>query len=241
MKFAAFGAMAAVLLASCSSPGERRVPDIVATFSIVAYDPQTRELGIAVQSRFIAVGAVVPWAKAGVGAIATQARANTTFGPEGLRLLKEGRSPGEVLSTLLENDANREHRQVGIVDAGGRSATFTGKRCFRWAGGISGKNFCVQGNILAGEEVVDEMARVFTSAKGTLGERLISALEAGQKKGGDRRGRQSAALLIVREKGGYGEFNDRYRDLRVDDHPTPIKELRRIHRLHREIFPPPEK
>ena len=152
-----------------------------------------------------------------------------------------GESPDDVLVELLKNDSGRERRQVGVVNAKGESASFTGKRCNNWAGGISEKNFCVQGNILTGEEVVKEMARGFKEAKGDLGERMIAALMAGQKAGGDSRGKQSAALYIAREKGGYSEFNDRYRDLRVDDHKEPIKELLRIYRLHKRIFPPPKK
>jgi len=212
----------------------------VATFSIVAFDPDTQELGVAVQSRFLGVGAVVPWAKAGVGAIATQAYANTTFGPEGLALLAKGSTAQEALDTLLKSDAGRESRQLGIVSAKGDVATFTGKRCNAWAGGIAGEHFCVQGNILAGEAVVEGMAHGFEHSESSdLGERMIDALEGGQKAGGDRRGMQSAALLIVHEGFGYAGFNDRYRDVRVDDHPQPIDELRRIYHLHQKTFPPP--
>jgi len=211
----------------------------VATFSIAAFDPKTGELGVAVQSKFLAVGAVVPWAKAGVGAVATQARANTTYGPEGLRRLSAGDEPAKVLAKLLAADKGRDHRQVGLVDARGRTATHTGKKCLPWAGGKTGRNYCVQGNILAGPRVVDAMARGFEGAAGDLGERMLAALAAGQKAGGDRRGRQSAAILVVRKGAGYGGFNDRYRDLRVDDHPEPIRELLRIYRLHQRIFPPP--
>jgi len=211
----------------------------VATFSIVAFDPDTGELGVAVQSKFIAVGAVVPWAAAEVGAIATQSWANTTYGPAGLKLLKAGSAPQEVLEKLLAADRGREQRQVGIVDAKGRAATFTGKRCLPWAGGKTGENYCVQGNILAGPGVVDAMAKAFEAGRGDLGERMIAALSAGQQAGGDKRGKQSAALLIVRKGAGYSGFNDRYRDLRVDDHGEPIKELLRIYRLHKRIFRPP--
>ncbi len=211
----------------------------VATFSIVACDLETGELGIAVQSRVPAVGAVVPWARAGVGAVATQALANPSYGPEGLDLLATGLAPEEVVKRLTEKDADRERRQVGIVDATGRAATYSGKQCLEWAGGIVGERFCVQGNILAGEPVVKEMARAFAEAEGDLGERLIAALEAGQAAGGDRRGMQSAALLIVRERGGYGGFNDRYRDIRVDDHPEPIRELARVYRVHKGVFAAP--
>jgi uncharacterized Ntn-hydrolase superfamily protein len=225
-------------LVACSS-----VPDlpesIPSTFSIAAVDTTTGELGIAVQSKFVAVGAVVPWARAKTGAIATQAFSNTTFGPAGLDLLASGLSAKETLARLLAKDEDRESRQVGIVDAKGGVATFTGGACHAWAGSIEGEGFCVQGNILAGEEVVREMARAFREAKGELALRLLAALDAGQAAGGDRRGKQSAALLIVRDKSGYGGFNDRYRDLRVDDHPDPIPELRRIYGIHKRVFPGP--
>jgi uncharacterized Ntn-hydrolase superfamily protein len=214
---------------------------VVATFSIVARDPETGELGIAVQSKFVAVGAVVPWAKAGVGAVATQSFANTTFGPRGLELLEKGEKPDDALVKLLEGDEGRELRQAGLVNAKGQSATFTGKKCMAWAGGFAEENLSVQGNILAGEAVVQAMAKAFKEGKGDLGDRLLAALQAGQESGGDTRGKQSAALLVVREGWGYGGFNDRYRDLRVDDHPDPIVELKRIHDLHRRIFPPPRK
>ena len=210
----------------------------VATFSIVAHDPDTGELGVAVQSKFIAVGAVVPFAKAGVGAVATQAWANTTYGPQGLALLAEGLPSEKVIQKLVEKDPGKERRQVGIVDAKGRAANFTGTRCMDWAGGITGPNYAAQGNILASEKVVNAMGKAFEQSRGDLGERMIAALAAGQKAGGDSRGRQSAALLIVKERGGYGGHNDRYRDLRVDDHKTPIKELARIYKLHKRVFPP---
>jgi len=212
----------------------------VATFSIVGFDPNTKELGIAVQSKFIAVGAVVPWAKAGVGAIATQSYANTKYGPLGLKYLAQGLRPKQVIEKLTADDSSAPRRQVGIVDAAGRPATFTGRKCNAWAGGRTGKNYTVQGNILTGPEVVDAMAEAFEKAEGELGARLITALEAGQAAGGDRRGRQSAALFVVREGWGYGGFNDRYRDIRVDDNPEPIKELRRIYELHKSVFPQPK-
>ncbi len=208
----------------------------VSTYSIVAVDPVTGELGIAVQSRFLAVGAVVPWAKAGVGAIATQSYANPRFGPQGLALLQEGKDPRTVLELLLKEDPETGLRQVGIVDAMGRSATYTGSGCHEWAGGIAGPGFACQGNILAGEDVVKEMAREFRGTDGLLPERLVKALAAGQAAGGDRRGMQSAALLVVRQSGGYGGWNDRYIDLRVDDHPQPIQELERLLTLFRETF-----
>jgi uncharacterized Ntn-hydrolase superfamily protein len=223
-----------VFLAACAAAPAAE--PVVATFSIVARDPETGELGVAVQSKFIAVGAVVPWAKAGVGAIATQSYANTTYGPRGLELLAKGAAPEDVLKELTSDDPLRERRQAGIVDAKGKSATFTGKECMAWAGGAAEENVCVQGNILAGEAVTAGMLKAFKESKGDLGDRLIAALGAGQDAGGDSRGKQSAALLIVREGWGYGGFNDRYRDLRVDDHPEPIAELKRVYDLHRAIF-----
>lgn len=201
---------------------------IVNTFSIVGYDPETEELGIAVQSKFLAVGAVVPWAKAKVGAVATQALANLDYGEKGLKLLEEGLSPQEVIEKLREEDDNDQSRQVGIVTADGKSASFTGSDCYDWAGGISGQNFACQGNILVGEETVKAMASKFEKTEGDLAERLVLALEAGQKAGGDKRGRQSAALLVVKENGSYGGYNDRYIDLRVDDHETPIQKLKSL-------------
>jgi uncharacterized Ntn-hydrolase superfamily protein len=198
------------------------------TFSIVAFDPKTGDLGVAVASRVLAVGAVVPYAQAGVGAIATQAFANTTYGPKGLALLRKGLTPEQVLKRLLAEDKDREHRQVGIVDAKGRAIAFTGKKCLPLAGHLVGKGYAVQGNILAGEQVVKAMAQAFESTKGELAERLMAALEAGESAGGDARGKQSAALLVVRKGGGYGGFDDRYIDLRVDDNPEPVKELRRL-------------
>ena len=216
---------------------------LVATFSIVAVDPRTGEIGVAVQSRFLAVGAVVPWAKAGVGAVATQALGNTTYGPAGLRLLAAGISPEHAIERLTLPDEDRDVRQVGMVSADGRAATFTGPECRAWAGGRIGKNYAVQGNILAGEGVVTAMAESFEKSAESgkeLSQRLLDALAAGQAAGGDKRGMQSAALLVVREGWGYAGLNDRYRDLRVDDHPEPIAELQRIYDLHRRIFPHPE-
>ena len=212
----------------------------VATFSIVAFDPNTKELGIAVQSKVVSVGSVVPWAKAGIGAIATQSYANTKYGPDGLKYLEQGLDPNEVIKKLTANDPQAASRQVGIVDANGRVATFTGDKCNSWAGGRKGKYYTVQGNILTGPEVIDEMAKAFEKTKGELSARLIAVLEAGQAAGGDKRGRQSAALLVVREGWGYGGYNDRYRDIRVDDNPEPIKELSRIYEIYKAVFPQPE-
>jgi uncharacterized Ntn-hydrolase superfamily protein len=202
------------------------------TFSIVAFDPKTKELGVAVESKFLAVGAVVPWAQAGVGAIATQSWANTSFGPRGLRMLKQGLTPKQVGAKLIAKDKGATQRQFGIVDAKGRSFSYTGKKCYAWANGVAEKNFAAQGNILAGAAVVNALAETFEKTRGDLAERLIAALAAGQAAGGDRRGQEGAALLVVREQGGYGGFNDRYIDLRVDDHPTPIDELKRLLDLH---------
>jgi uncharacterized Ntn-hydrolase superfamily protein len=200
----------------------------VNTFSIVAYDPDRQEWGVGVASRYLAVGSVVPWARAGVGAIATQSQANTSYGPKGLQLLGKGKSAAETVRLLTEEDANRDVRQVGIVDARGNAATFTGSRCNAWAGGTTGKHYACQGNILAGEAVVRDMARAFEGTKGALAWRIMTALEAAEKAGGDKRGKQAAAILVVRDKGGAGGFNDRMIDLRVDDHKDPVKELARI-------------
>jgi len=201
------------------------------TFSIVAYDPELKAWGIAVQSRFISVGSVVPFAEAGTGAIATQAMANVQFGPEGLARLRAGDSAEEVVRKLVGADAGREDRQLGVVDAKGRAASFTGKQCMDWAGHEVGDGFACQGNILFGPAVVRAMARTYESTPGDLLDRLLAALAAGQREGGDRRGMQSAALLAVRAGGGYGG-TDRWVDLRVDDHPSPIEELKRIFRLY---------
>jgi uncharacterized Ntn-hydrolase superfamily protein len=198
------------------------------TFSIAAADPAVGDWGIAVASKFPCVGAVVPWAKAGVGAVATQSRANTAFGPKGLELMGRGTRAEETLRLLVEADEGREDRQVGLVDAAGRAATFTGSTCMDWAGGVTGPGFAAQGNILAGDQVVAELARAFAKSEGDLCDRLLVALLAGDAAGGDRRGRQSAALLVVREGGGYEGRNDRYIDLRVDDHPEAPAELARL-------------
>ncbi|MBM7572179.1 DUF1028 domain-containing protein [Aquibacillus albus] len=214
----------------------KKMKDIVATFSIVGFDPATGELGIAVQSKFIAVGSVVPWAKAGVGAVATQAFANPSYGPEGLALLEEGKTAEEAIQILTEKDPEREERQVGIVDFKGNTASFTGSNCYDWAGGITGKNFAAQGNILVNKETVTAMGETFENTEGTLAERLLASLSAAQEAGGDSRGKQSAALYVVKEKGGYGGFNDVLVDLRVDDHPEPIKELHRLFALQQLYF-----
>lgn len=207
----------------------------MSTFSIVAFDPKTKELGVAVQSKFLAVGSVVPFVEAGLGAIATQSWANPFYGPDGLRLLKEGKSPQEVVTILTSADEKAATRQLGIVDALGRSASFTGSECEGWAGGIAEENFAVQGNILASQETITSMAKAFKRKEGPLADRLVEALQEGQKAGGDRRGQQSAALLIYKEKAGYGGM-DKYIDLRVDDHPEPINKLAELLELFYLFF-----
>ncbi|MDQ7850056.1 MAG: DUF1028 domain-containing protein [Armatimonadota bacterium] len=207
------------------------------TFSIVALDPQSGEIGVAVASKFLAVGAAVPWAQAGAGGIATQAWANLSYGPQGLRLLASGEAAEAALQQLVGPDGNREHRQVGIVDARGRTAAWTGRECLPWAGHRLGEGFTCQGNILVGPDVVEAMAGTFARTPGPLPERLLAALAAGQRAGGDSRGQQSAALLVVKEGGSYGGYLDRYIDLRVDDHPAPVEELQRLLTLHRLYFP----
>ena len=214
------------------------MPPLVSTYSVVALDPLTRDLGVAVQSRFLAVGAVVPWAKAGVGAIATQAYANTSFAPKALERLSAGQSPEDVIGSLIDEDSGSEFRQLGIVDATGRSAVHTGAKTEAWAGHRLGPGYAIQGNLLAGPEVVTAMEEDWLRASDALfPERLVAVLDAGEAVGGDRRGRQSAAVLVVRQGGGYGGFSDRYIDLRVDDHPEPIDELKRLLTLHRAVFP----
>lgn len=211
----------------------------VATFSIVGRDPLTGELGIAVASKFLSVGSVVPWAAYSAGAVATQSFANTSFGPRGLALLEDGLSAQAALDQLLQGDGMATQRQVGIVDMAGRSATYTGQDCLPWAGGVTGENFAAQGNLLAGEQTVIAMGESFTATAGDLALRLSAALAAGEAAGGDSRGRQSAALYIVKEKGGYGGLSDRYIDLRVDDHPEPVQELQRLLGLWRLYFEKP--
>ena len=208
----------------------------ISTFSIVGRDPDTGEIGVAVQSKFLAVGNAVPWAKAGCGAIATQALANLDYGQVGIILLEKGYTAQETLKTLLAMDEKREDRQIGIVDRDGNSAAFTGKNCFNWAGHINGKNYSCQGNILVSEDTLKVLADTFLNAKGSLARRLANALDKAQDAGGDRRGRQSAALLVVKDKGSYGGYNDRYIDLRVDDDPDPIKKLIHLLDLHELYF-----
>ena len=216
-------------LAAVARPGDPpQEPEVVATFSVVGYDPDTKEWGVAVASKFLAVGSVVPWAEAGVGAVATQSFANVTFGPKGLELMRKGKSAEDALKALTDDDEGRDVRQVGMIDAKGNASTYTGKKCNAWAGGKTGKHFACQGNILSGPEVVDAMASGFEKSTGPLAWRLIAALSAGDAAGGDKRGKQSAALYVAKAKGGYAGLNDRYIDFRVDDHKEPIPELARV-------------
>ncbi len=201
---------------------------IITTFSIVAADLATGDLGIAVASKFLACGAVVPWASAGAGAVATQSFANTAYGPDGIRMMRDGLSAQDALAKLLADDADRDLRQVGLVDARGGAAAHTGPGCHAWAGHHVGEGFACQGNILVGQETVDAMAAAFRASKGELSGRLVTALAAGDKAGGDKRGKQASAVYVVRPKGGYGGMNDVLVDLRVDDHPEPVAELRRL-------------
>jgi uncharacterized Ntn-hydrolase superfamily protein len=211
--------------------------DVVATYSIVACDIEAGQWGVAVQSKFLAVGSVVPWAEPHVGAIATQSYANPRYGPEGLALLRDGRSAEEVIAALTSADAGRAERQVGVVDGSGRAATFTGEGCHEWAGGRTGNGYAAQGNILVSAATVDALAVTFESnAHLELAERLIECLAAAQAAGGDRRGQQSASLLIVQQDEGYAKLSDTVVDLRVDGHERPIAELRRLFSLHQELF-----
>ena len=210
---------------------------LVATYSIAACDLEAAQWGVATQSKFLAVGSIVPWAEPGVGAVATQAYANPRYGPEGLALLREGRTAEEVVEHLTAADDGREHRQLGVVDARGGSATFTGAECFDWAGGRTGPCFAAQGNILVGAETVDALAATFAATAGRpLAERLLDCLAAAQAAGGDRRGQQSAAVLVVERDGGYAGLTDLVVDLRVDDHPEPIAELARLYGIHTLLF-----
>ncbi len=214
------------------APGRAAADVITGTFSIVAFDSVTQELGVAVQSKYFSVGGVVPWAEAGVGAVATQANVNPSLGPQALAMLRAGLSAPQVMRAMAAADSGWDGRQFGIVDAAGRAANWTGKRCLDWAGGRTGPGFAVQGNILAGQAVVDGMARAFLATHGELAERLIAALEAAQAAGGDKRGMQSAALIVARPSATNPEYRERYIDLRVEDHKTPIQELRRVWEIH---------
>ena len=211
----------------------------VSTFSIVARDPATGDLGVATASKFLAVGAVVPAAEAGVGAVATQSYANTSYGPRTLSALKQNIPLTFIHQAFAETDSEHAQRQYGLVDANGDSLTFTGDACHPWAGGKHGEGYAAQGNLLTGPEVVDALVETFLESKEAFPERLLTALAAGDAAGGDKRGRQSAALLVVRVEGGYGGLNDRYIDLRIDDHEDPVGELRRLLGLQRLYFEHP--
>jgi len=211
--------------------------EVIATYSIAACDLEAGQWGVATQSKFLAVGSVVPWAEPYVGAIATQAYANPRYGPQGLALLRDGMSAEETVERLTSADDGRAHRQLGVVDGDGRSATYTGAECNAWAGGRAGTGYAAQGNILVSGETVDALAGTFEASAGKpLAERLLDCLDAAEAAGGDSRGRQSAALLVVERDGGYASLSDVLVDLRVDDHPDPLVELRRIYRAHDVLF-----
>jgi uncharacterized Ntn-hydrolase superfamily protein len=210
---------------------------VVATYSIVACDLDAGRWGVATQSKFLAVGSVVPWAAPHVGAVATQSYANPRYGPDGLALLRQGMSADEVVKRLTEADDGREHRQLGVVDARGDAATYTGSECHDWAGGRTGDGYAAQGNILVSAETVDALAETFEATAGQpLAERLLDCLDAAQAAGGDKRGQQSAALLVVEKDAGYAQLSDVVVELRVDDHARPLEELRRIYGLHDALF-----
>jgi len=213
-----------------------KLSNLASTFSIVAFDPRTRNLGVAVQSRYFSVGTAVPWAQAEVGAVATQSFVNVSYGSKGLRLLKKDLTVHEVIKQLTGKDKGRDHRQLGIIDAKGNAASYTGARCLHWAGSKIGKNYAAQGNILASAKVVANMGKEFEATKGDLADKLVAALEGGEQAGGDVRGRQSAALLVVGKRKGKTGYGDRLIDLRVEDHPNPIAELKRLLRLHRVYY-----
>jgi len=231
LALAGVGLLAALAPAVGAAPLDHTGEAPIATFSIVAMDSVQQEWGVAVASRFLAVGSVVPWAQAGVGAIATQALADASLGTRGLTFLSRGRPAQQTLELLLRSDEKQGVHQVGIVDAQGRAATHTGELCDGWAGGIRGPGFCIQGNSLANDDVLELMSEAFQKTQGSLAERLLAALAAGDEAGGDRRGRQSAALLVVKSRGGYLGEGDRYVDLRVDDAKQPIEELERLYDL----------
>jgi uncharacterized Ntn-hydrolase superfamily protein len=209
---------------------------LVATYSIVACDLDQGQWGVAVESKFLAVGSVVPWAEPQAGAVATQSYANPRYGPDGLALLRQGLSAPDVVQRLTDADDGRDERQLGVVDATGGAATFTGEGCHDCAGGRTGAGYAAQGNLLVSGETVDALAETFESATGSLAQRLLESLAAAQAAGGDRRGQQSAALLVVQRDGGYAGLSDTLVDLRVDDHVTPVDELRRLFGLHDQLF-----
>jgi uncharacterized Ntn-hydrolase superfamily protein len=208
----------------------------VSTYSIVACDLERGEWGVATQSKFLAVGSIVPWAEPQAGAVATQSYANPRYGPDGLALLRQGLAAEEVVSRLTEADEGRDERQLGVVDARGGAATFTGSACHEWAGGRTGAGYAAQGNLLVSGATVGALAQSFERSTGELAERLIDALRAAQAAGGDKRGQQSAALIVVKRDGGYAGLSDILVDLRVDDHEAPIDELRRLYDLHQQLF-----
>ena len=208
----------------------------VSTYSIVACDLDRGQWGVATQSKFLAVGSIVPWAEPGAGAIATQAYANPRYGPDGLALLRQGLSAAQVVERLTEADDGRDERQLGVVDAQGRGASYTGPACLDWAGGRAGDGYAAQGNILVSGDTVEALAGTFEAGAGSLAERLLEALAAAQEAGGDKRGQQSAALIVVERDGGYAGLSDVLVDLRVDDHEAPIDELRRLYGLHQQLF-----
>ncbi|MBX3746809.1 MAG: DUF1028 domain-containing protein [Verrucomicrobiae bacterium] len=226
--------------ATLPGPAEQASASPVATYSIVAFDPATGDLGVGVQSKFFGVGSVVPWAQAGVGAIATQSYANVAYGPEGLALLRGGASARETVDRLTAGDDGRARRQLAVVDARGRVAVHTGDGCQAWAGHREGDHFAVQGNLLVDANVVDAMAHAYQTARSRDGSQLadwiLAALDAAQAAGGDRRGQQSAAMLVVRDRGGVWGQNDRFIDLRVEDHPRPIEELGRLLEVHKLFY-----
>ena len=208
----------------------------VSTYSLVACDLERGQWGVATQSKFLAVGSIVPWAEPQAGAVATQSYANPRYGPDGLALLRQGLGAEEVVVRLTDADDGRDERQVGIVDAQGGGASFTGPACHEWAGGRTGPGYAAQGNLLVSGATVDALAESFESSSGPLAERLLDALAAAQAAGGDKRGQQSAALIVVEQDGGYAGLSDVLVDLRVDDHETPIEELRRLYDLHQQLF-----
>jgi uncharacterized Ntn-hydrolase superfamily protein len=232
----ALALVAAALAAPCAASGPA-VPT-AATFSIVAADTVEHEWGVAVSSRILAVGSIVPYGAAGVGAVATQAAANPAFGPQGLAFMERGSPAADALKRILRTDRDNRIRQLALIDARGEVAVYTGDGCEQWAGSIQGEAFSVQGNFLAGPSVLDAMARAYRETEGSLAERLIAALAAGEEEGGDSRGKQSAAVLVVKAGGGYGGGNDRLVDLRVDDDPAPVAELARLYRLHAAYYLP---
>jgi uncharacterized Ntn-hydrolase superfamily protein len=232
----AFLAVIVLLASQLPAAGSRLPARLVSTFSIVARDPGNGDLGVAVQSKFPNVRVAVPYARAGVGAVATQSFSNSDFGTKGLELLALGATPQEVLTIVSRDDADLQDRQVGIVDAKGRSATFTGKKCFDWAGGRTGPDYAIQGNILVSEATVDAMEKAFLGTRGALADRLLAAIKAGAEAGGDRRGRQSAALVVVRQGASYDAKSDRYIDISVYDAKDPIAEIYRLYDLQKIHF-----